>query len=200
MSSPESSCGRCPCCEILTARLAELSSARDAAESRLQQSQAAVKTHESAVPGWQRSLKSLREQLASAQSQLSLHHAQPPSSLQSELHAARIQIAEQDRMIGSLQSQRDADQRWIAQMQAQLEGAAAISASSSASASSDLSSVQREQLKLRLGAERALLKLQQLFPDQQIGGSGSSSEGAGGPSGGNSGGVRSSIAPSVARP
>ena len=142
------------------------------------------------------------QSLAEAQAQKMAAMASAASSRDQDILQYRLRIEQQDKALTDLQHKQAADQLWIQKLQAQLQqlqqqqqqqlqqgrasSSATVSSSSSASSSSSSnnngrrsslaglseSELQRQQLALRAGAEQALLRLQQLFPDQHIGGGG----------------------------
>jgi chromosome segregation ATPase len=148
---------------------------RNEAFAALEASIASQRKHDADVTAWQQKLKAMREQLADAQAQLQQRSAKPAaSSAEVELALTRSKATEQERAYRALQQRHQDALQQIAALQLEVQR---LQSSSSASASSSsppnalagLTELQRQQLALRTGTQQTLQRLQQLFPDQQIG-------------------------------
>jgi len=169
-----SGCERCPCCAVTRHTLVGVLASRNEARAALDAATAAQRRHDADVVTWQQKLKAMRAQLAAAQAQLQLKPAAAPTAA-AELSHARADALEQARAYRLLQQHHQDALRQIALLQAQLQSQQQQqqqqqpAGTAGHSALAGLTELQRQQMALRAGTQQTLQRLQQLFPEQNIG-------------------------------
>ena len=156
-------CNRCVCCTLSHSQHEALVLAREEWRTKYDDSVDRNRVLEAEVTQLVHKLRALRADL----------QAQQQPSTKSQPNATDLRAAEQEKVIQLLRQQHEADQKLLERLQLQVNqfqrSPPSISKPSGASHLDGLSALQRHQLEIRSSAEQALLRLQQLFPDQSIG-------------------------------
>lgn len=158
------SCQRCICCEKWSSHSASSASLLASSQSQLGDALDARHRLESEVSQLATKVRSLRVELTDAKRVV----PPPPPPRTSDDQRA----ADQERTIRQLQQRHIDDQELVKRLQMQVRHMQQqLSSSTGQAASSSLSSagLSAMQMELRSSAEQALLRLQQIFPDQPIG-------------------------------
>lgn len=165
VEDPSTSCGHCICCTIYSETIRSVEDYRQKYEEMC----LTKKRLESEMEQLIMKIRTLKKEKEDATKQT---HA---NNNNNNSHAHASQLAEQENIIRQLRHQHTLDQQHIERLQLQVTQLKRDPPPSSSSSSvvvlglDGLSALQRHQRDLRDGAENALLKLQQLFPDQKFG-------------------------------